>query len=102
MTATLEKELDAVVKAGLFDSREDLLSEAVSVLFDLDPAMRQEAAIQLFKEGEISLSRAAEMAGTSWIAFRRLLANRAIPVPAECDEPEAMDADIAGFFGEQV
>ncbi len=100
MTATLEKELDAVVRAGLFATRDDVVTEAISVLFSVRPAMRLEAAIELFKEGEVSLSRAAEMAGLSWVAFRRLLTDRGIPITLQCDTPEAMDADISGFFGE--
>ena len=100
MTPVLEKELDAVVKAGLFRSREEVLAEAVNVFFAVRPAMRLEAAIALCKEGDVSLSRAAEMAGTDVMTFRKVLADRGVSITVACDTPEAMDADIAAFFRE--
>jgi predicted HTH domain antitoxin len=100
MTTVLDRELNAIVKAGLFRSREEALTEAVNVLFAVRPAMRLEAAIALFKDGDVSLSRAAEMAGIDVITFHKLLADRGIPVTIECGAPEEMDADIADFFEE--
>jgi len=94
MTSILEKELNAIIKAGLFRNREEALTEAVNVFFAVRPAMRLEAAVELFKDEEVSLTRAAEMAGTDVITFGKLLAARGIPVVIECDTPEAMDADI--------
>lgn len=100
MNAVLEKEMDAVVRAGVFRSREEAVGEAVNLLFAVRPSVRLEAAIELFREGEVSLSRAAEMAGTDFITFRGLLADRGVPMVVECDSPEALDADIAAVFGE--
>lgn len=100
MNAVLEKEMDAVVRAGLFQSREEAVGEAVNLLFAARPAVRLEAAVELFREGEVSLSRAAEMAGTDFITFRKLLADRAGPMVIECDDSEALDADIATVLGE--
>ena len=88
------------MKAELFRSHEEVLTEAVNVFFAVPPARRLEAAIALCKEGEVSLSRVAEMAGTDVMTFRKLLADRGVPVTVACDTPAAMDADIAAFFGE--
>jgi predicted HTH domain antitoxin len=66
----------------------------------LEKELLVEAAIELFKEGEVSLARAAERAGTDVMTFRKLLADRGVPVVVECDTPEVMDADIAAFFKE--
>jgi hypothetical protein len=100
MTSVLEQELDAVVKAGLFRNREEALTEAVNVFFAVRPALRLAAAIELFKDGQASLSRAAEMAGTDVITFGKVLADRGVPVVTECDPPETMDADISAFLKE--
>ena len=99
MTPVLEKKLDAVVKAGLFRSREEVLAEAVNVFFAVRPAMQLEAAIELFKEGEVSLSRAAEMVGADVMTFRKVLVDRGVSITVECDQPKAMDAAITAFFG---
>jgi len=85
-------------KAGLFRDRDAALTEAVNVFFAVRPAMRLEAAIELLKEGDVSLARAAEMAGTDVMTFRKLLADRGVSIVIECDPPEAMDADISNFF----
>ncbi len=98
MSPVLEKEIDAVVRAGLFHSREEALAEAVNIFFAVRPAMRLEAAIELFKECEVSLSRAAEMAGMDVLTFRKLLADRGVSIIIECDTPKSLDADIAAFF----
>ncbi|MBI3922244.1 MAG: UPF0175 family protein [Armatimonadetes bacterium] len=74
MNAVLGKEVDAVVRAGLCRTREEAVGAAMNLLFAVRPAVRLEAAIELFREGEVSLSRAAEMAGTDFITSRRLLA----------------------------
>lgn len=100
MNAVLEKQMDAVVRAGLFRTREEAVGEAVNLLFAVRPAVRLEAAVELFREGEVSLSRAAEMAGTDFITFRKVLADRGVPMVVECDTAEALDADLAAFFGE--
>jgi predicted HTH domain antitoxin len=94
----LEKEVEAVVRAGVFKSLEEALSEAVRVMFTVRPGLKLEAAVERFKAGEISLCRAAELAGTDFLTFRQVLADRGIPVVVECDEAANLDADIAAFF----
>ena len=100
MPPVLEQELDAVVRAGLFSSREEALATAVGLLFDARPGMRLEAAIEMFKSDEISLTRGAEIAGLDFITFQQILSERGVPIIIECDTPENMDADAARFFGE--
>jgi len=100
VSPVLERDVNAAVRAGLFPNREEAVAEAINVLFAVRPAVRLETAIELLREGEVSLSRAAEMAGTDRITFRKLLTDRGVPVVVECDAPEVLDADIATFFGE--
>lgn len=73
MNAVLEKEVDAVVRAGLYRTREDAVGEAANLLLAERHGVRVEAAIELSREGEVSLSRATEMAGTDFLTSRKLL-----------------------------
>jgi predicted HTH domain antitoxin len=84
-------ELDALVRAGIFASQEQGVQEAVRVLLTARPHLRVEAAIQLYREGRVTLGRAAEMAGLSRWEFRDLLADRGIIMEVETALAEEMD-----------
>ena len=49
--AVQESELEALVKAGIFQSKTEVVDEALRLLFASRPELRFEAAIQLFKDG---------------------------------------------------
>jgi predicted HTH domain antitoxin len=94
----VEQQLEAVVRAGHFRDREHALKEALQTLFAARPQLRTEAAIELFRSGEISFLRAAEMAGLDVESFRLLLRDRAIPWEVEAETSADMDAAIHDFF----
>jgi predicted HTH domain antitoxin len=68
-----------------------MMAQAVSKLDGRAAAYphRVEAAIEMFKAGEVSLSRAAEIAGMSRWRFQDQLAQRGIPIVIEADEADA-------------
>lgn len=84
-------ELEALVRAGVFATREQRVQEAVRALFAARPHLRIEAAVQLYKEGHITLGRAAEMAGLSRWELRDLLADRGVTVEVEVPPAEEME-----------
>src|SRR6266436_972364 len=96
----IDQQLDAVIRAGLFRDREHALEEAMRMLFTVRPQLRTEAAIELFRSGEVSLLRAAEIAGLDFVSFRSMLRDRGIPWEVETDRPEEMDQALAVFFGD--
>ena len=74
----LEKELRALIKSGYYGSVEDALKDALRTLLRVKPDLRTMAAVELYKEGEVSLSKAAEIAGVTTIEFKDILADRGI------------------------
>jgi predicted HTH domain antitoxin len=96
----IEKQLEAVVRAGLFRDRQHAMQEAMQTLFAVRPQLRTEAAIELFRSGEVSLLRAAELAGLDFESFRLLLRDRAIPLEIEAENSAEMDRAIDQFFAE--
>ncbi len=96
----VDRQLEAVVRAGLFRDRQHAMQEAMQTLFVVRPQLRMEAAVELFRSGEISLLRAAEMAGTDFESFRRLLGDRGISWEIEADSCSEIDHGIHDFFGE--
>jgi predicted HTH domain antitoxin len=94
-----EQQLEAVVRAGLFRDRQHAIQEAMQTLFAARPQLRTEAAIELFRSGEISMLRAAEMADLDFESFRLLLRDRGIPWEIEAGSSADLDAAIHDFFG---
>lgn len=76
-TATLlERELQATVRSGLFRSEAEAVEEALGTFFASKPQYRVEAALEMYRSGEVSLSRAAEIAGMNSVRFRELWRQR--------------------------
>ena len=97
----VDQQLKAVIRAGLFRDRRHAIQEAMQTLFVVRPQLRTEAAVELFRSGEISLLRAAEMAGMDVESFRRLLGDRGVPWEVEAESRAEMDQEIRHFFGER-
>jgi len=90
-----EMEIEAIVNAGIFKDKSDVLREAINTFFAVKPKMRLEAAIQLFKDNRVSLGRAAEIAGIDRWQLKDILADRGINIIVECDDSEEMDRRIS-------
>jgi predicted HTH domain antitoxin len=90
-TATLlDRELQATVRSGIFRTKAEGVQEALGALFTSKPQYRIEAAVEMLRSGEISLGRAAEIAGMNYFAFRELWRQRGGRQGVEVD---AADAD---------
>jgi predicted HTH domain antitoxin len=95
----VEQQLEAAVRTGLFRDRQHALQEALQALFTVRPELRREIAVELYRTGEISLLRAAEIAGLDFETFRLLLRERGIPWEVEADTSVRLDGQIQRFFG---
>ncbi len=95
----VDQQLEAIVRAGLFRDRQHAIQEAMQTLFTVRPQLRTEAAVELFRSGEISLLRAAELAGLDFESFRLLLRDRAIPWEVETQSSAELDRALHDFFG---
>jgi predicted HTH domain antitoxin len=89
-----ELELNALVKAGIFRSKAEAIKEALRLLFATRPQLSIEAAIQLYKEGEVTLGRASEIAGITRWEFETLLADRGIERFVVSDSVEDLERQV--------
>lgn len=93
----LEDELDAIVHAGRYRSKQEALQHALEVLLVANPSLRFDVAIELFRRGKITLARGAEIAGIELEAFKEALAELGIPLVVDADPAEvASNADMIG------
>jgi predicted HTH domain antitoxin len=93
--AIQDLELAALIKAGIFRSKREAVEEAFRLLFATRPLLRLEAAIQLFKDEEVTLGRAAEMAGLTRSEFEAVLADRGIERVVACDSSERLERQVS-------
>jgi predicted HTH domain antitoxin len=91
-------EIAAIVRAGCFSSEEDALREAVQTLLAVNPHLRREASIRRYLDEEITLGRAAELAGMTRWRFRELLAQRGIPLEIEARSTKELDKSVEGIL----
>ena len=89
------KEIAAIVRAGCFPSEEDAVREAVQTLLAVNPHLRREAAIRRYLDEEITLGRAAELAGMTRWRLRELLTQRGLPNAIEARPSKELDESVA-------
>src|SRR5262245_23606577 len=88
----LEDELRAVMQAGAYKSKEAAIEHALTVLLAANPQLRVDTAIELYRQEKVTLSRAVEIAGLEWDAFKEKLSEREIETTVD----EAPDEVLAG------
>ncbi|MEW5767292.1 MAG: UPF0175 family protein [bacterium] len=74
----MERMMRALVKSGYYDSESEVSKEAFRVLLEVRPNLKIESAIQLYKDKEVSLGKAAEIAGVSTVEFKDIIADKGI------------------------
>jgi len=75
---TLRMELGAVVETGYYDSVSEFLRDAMRTILSARKDLRIAIAVVLYKEGDISLGKAVEIAGVSYEEMKKILAKRGI------------------------
>jgi predicted HTH domain antitoxin len=87
----LEDELKAVVQAGAYKSKEEAIGHALEVLLAAHAPLRINTAVELYRQGTVTLARAAEMAGLELEAFKDRLAEHNVSRPTD-ETPEEIQA----------
>jgi predicted HTH domain antitoxin len=89
--ASTEKEINSLVRIRSYDSREAVISDAVRALLILKPGLKVEVSLDLYKNGEVSLWRAADMAGLCMEEFKELLASRSIRIEVGASNKDSLE-----------
>jgi len=77
-----EKEIKAVISAGYYSNKSEVVRDALRSLFESRTQLRMAASVELYKEGEVSLSKAAELADITTFEFKDVLRDRGIKIMA--------------------
>jgi predicted HTH domain antitoxin len=80
------------VAAGLYEDDEAVVQDAVRALLTEKPQLRPEVAIHRYRTEDLSLAKAAELAGVSWQRMREILLSRGVqPRLGPDSEEEALE-----------
>ena len=87
----IEKEINILLEKGFYKSKEDLIEDAYRALIRNRPHLRIEVALLLYEREEISLSRAAEIAGLCFEEFKEVLKDRGMSVKVPSVSKEELE-----------
>lgn len=67
-----------LVSAGLYEDEQSAVQDAMRALLSERPQLRLELAIYRYRNEEVSLAKAAALAGVSWERMREILLSRGV------------------------
>ena len=97
----LTPRMDLLIERRIFDSEESLTTSAYRSLLTLRPELKIEMALSLYQQEEISLGRAAEIAGMSREQLKEILAARGIERKLVERSREQIEQDVRLLLGRQ-
>jgi len=91
----VKKEISALVKSGYYSSKSDVVKDALRTFLYSKRNLRIAAAIELYKEGEVTLGKAAEISDMSIAEFKERLKESGIARTIVAESAKKMDREIA-------
>lgn len=95
----LKEGMEGLIRAGYYRNREALLEEAFRTMIEVKPSIRSEMAVELYKSEKVSMSKAAEIAGTSIEGFKSLLESKGIKRIVHAPPPERLRKGVDFILG---
>ena len=80
ITEIQEKEIEAIIRAGYYTNKSEVVRDALRTLFANSPNLRTSAAVEMYKSEDYTLSKCAEIAGMTSIEFKEILKDRGIKI----------------------
>ena len=75
-----EDEIEALIRAGYYSNKSEVVRDALRSFFQTKEQMRMAAAVELYKAGKTTLSKAAEIAILSLEEFTTIIIDRGIKI----------------------
>jgi len=96
----VEKEIHALIETKYYPSISEAVKDAFRTLFATKPALKIISAVDLYSNNEISISKAAEIAGVSIEEFKEILTSRG--VKREIYPDERIDENVRMILERRV
>ncbi|MBI4980079.1 UPF0175 family protein [Candidatus Woesearchaeota archaeon] len=95
--STLRLELSAIPDTGYYDSTSEFLRDAMRTLLATRKDLRIAIASVLYKEGKISLGKAAEIADVNYEDIKKILVEKGIKLKRGAETREEMERELKGL-----
>lgn len=80
MSSVIYSGADALVRRGIYSTKNELIEDALRTFFEFRKDMRIAAVVELYKTEEMSISMAAELAGVSTEEIKDFLAKAGVEI----------------------
>lgn len=97
----IDREIDALIKKGVYKNKDSLYNDALRLLFIYRPELKIESAIELYASGEISFSKATEVAGIDMESFKEELKRRGIKIKLSAPDNKTFKKGFNAVFKRQ-
>ncbi len=87
--ASVEEELDALLRTDIYRSKDEVISDAIRALLTLKPGLRIEIAVDLYRNGKVTLWKAADIAALNLEEFKEILASRSIKIEVDGNKEDS-------------
>nr|AGF93346.1 protein belonging to Uncharacterized protein family UPF0175 [uncultured organism] len=88
-----KQEIESLVKAGYYSNRSEVVRDAIRVLFETRSELKLASSVELYKNGEVTLGRAAEIAGMNIYEFKDILKDRGIKIRSPGGTKEELEEE---------
>jgi predicted HTH domain antitoxin len=78
--AIISNGADALVRGGLYSTKNELMEDALRTFFEFRTDMRIAAVVEIYKTEDISISRTAELAGVSTEEMKDFLTKAGVKI----------------------
>jgi predicted HTH domain antitoxin len=89
------------VNARLYRTEEEVVQDALRLLLRTRPQVRINLAVHYYQTADISLAKAASLAGVSWIQMKEILLEQGVPLqlgPANVTEADQEVQSLREYF----
>lgn len=80
VTPLYEDKIEALISAGYYSNKSEVVRDALRNLFEHKKHLRLAVAVELYRDGKTSLSKAAEIALVNLEEFRKIILDRGIQI----------------------
>ena len=92
------KEIDSLLRLRVYENRDALFRGAFRALLELKPSLGVEAAVDIYRRGEVSLWAASEIAGLNLEEFKEILSGKGVGVEVSSTAKES-DRRLEKVYG---
>lgn len=90
----IENEINTQVKDGYFNNKNSFIEEAIKYMLANRSDLKINAAVEMYRSREVSLGRAAELAGLSIFKLKEILKARGIKIVVEAPTSEDISRQL--------